>query len=149
ANGPMEPIRGLANKLSEHSARLAAVLTLAQDLEAGEIPGHIMAQGIELATYYANEALRIHASSEVSAHIKTAECLLNWLQTTWSREKGDMVSVPDIYQCGPYAIRDAKVAKNMASILVEHGWLHSIGRTRIQGKLREDVYRIVREGECH
>jgi hypothetical protein len=148
SNGAMELIRGLANKLPEHSVRLAAILTLAQDLEAGEIPKHTMAQGIELAHYYANEALRIYASSKVSADLKTAEHLLNWLQTGWSREKGNLISVPDIYQHGPSAIRDSKVARRMVAILLEHGWLHSAGRGEIQGKSREEVYRIVGEGEC-
>jgi hypothetical protein len=35
--GDLEPIRGLANKLPDHAARLAAVLTLVEDLNAGEV----------------------------------------------------------------------------------------------------------------
>jgi hypothetical protein len=36
----------------------------------------------------------------------------------------------------------------MVAILIEHGWLHPVGRAEIQGKSREDTYKIVREGEC-
>ena len=37
--GELEPIRGLANKLPEHAARLAAVLTLIDEISAAELPG--------------------------------------------------------------------------------------------------------------
>src|SRR6185295_4257432 len=36
-NGELERVRGLANKLPEHAARLAAVLALVRDIDSGEI----------------------------------------------------------------------------------------------------------------
>src|SRR4029077_19419409 len=47
--GELEPARGLANKLPEHAARLAAVLTLISDIDAGEIAAFEMQCGIGLA----------------------------------------------------------------------------------------------------
>jgi hypothetical protein len=44
---------GLGNKLAEHAARLAAVLTALNDLYAAEVAGHEMQAGIALAEYYA------------------------------------------------------------------------------------------------
>jgi hypothetical protein len=41
--GALRPISGLANKLSEHAVRLAGVLTLVHDIEAGEIAASEMA----------------------------------------------------------------------------------------------------------
>jgi Protein of unknown function (DUF3987) len=48
-DGELRPISGLANKLPEHAARLAGVLTLVRDIYAGEITAEEMAAGIVLA----------------------------------------------------------------------------------------------------
>jgi hypothetical protein len=61
-NGALEPVRGLANKLPEHAARLAAILALVDDLDAPEIDPNHMRAGIALAEHYAAEALRIFDS---------------------------------------------------------------------------------------
>jgi hypothetical protein len=55
--GALESVRGLANKLPEHAARLAAVLTLVNDIDAGLIGADNMRAGIALAEHYASEAL--------------------------------------------------------------------------------------------
>jgi uncharacterized protein DUF3987 len=47
--GAVEPINGFANKLPEHAARLAAVLTLVEEPAALEITPDLMARGIVLA----------------------------------------------------------------------------------------------------
>src|SRR5947209_13270021 len=62
-NGALSPIAGLANKLPEHAARLAAVLTLVRDIDTGEITLDEMAAGIVLAQHYAAEALRLFGTS--------------------------------------------------------------------------------------
>src|SRR3984893_13986467 len=50
-NGALEPVRGLANKLPEHAARLAAILALVDDLGAPEIGPNHMRAGIALAEH--------------------------------------------------------------------------------------------------
>ncbi len=57
--GPLEGTRPLANKIAEHAARLAAVVTLFADLQASEVDEEAMANGIELAQFYLKEGLRI------------------------------------------------------------------------------------------
>ncbi|PZO84129.1 MAG: hypothetical protein DI626_08520, partial [Micavibrio aeruginosavorus] len=49
SGGRYERIRGLANKLGEHAIRLAGVLTLFDDLNAGDVPLEKMQAGIALA----------------------------------------------------------------------------------------------------
>jgi Protein of unknown function (DUF3987) len=49
SEGELEPVRGLANKLPEHAARIAGVLTLLDDLYAGEISASAMEAGIAIA----------------------------------------------------------------------------------------------------
>jgi len=141
--GELGPIRGLANKLPEHAARIAAVLTLVRDIEAGEIACAEMEASILLAQHYAAEALRLFGASRISAELRLAQQLLVWVKGRDRRE----VSLPDIYQFGPNAIRDKATAGRMVSILEDHGHLIRLSDgAEIDGKHRRDAWRLVPEG---
>lgn len=146
-NGELEPIRGLANKLPEHAARLAAVLALVNDIHAVAITGEHMAAGIELAKHYAGEAMRLFGASRIHADLVLAQKLLGWLHTSWQEP---LVSLPDIYQRSPIAaIRDKSKASAMTRILEEHGWLIRVeGGAVVAGEKRRDAWRIVKEEAC-
>jgi hypothetical protein len=140
--GPMWPIKGLANKLAEHSARLAAVLTLAEDLDAAEVGGSCMEAGIDLSQHYAVEALRHFATRTINESLLLAETTRMWLLNVWEKPE---VSLPDLYQYGPNQIRDKNTALNVARILEDHGWLLPVeGGSSINGKTRREVWKIVR-----
>jgi hypothetical protein len=142
ADGELEPIRGLANKLPEHAARIAGVLTLVRNIEAGTIEC-AMEAGIALAQHYAAEALRLFGASRINPGLKEAQQLLCWLQVIWREPR---VSLPNIYQRGPNSIRDKARAQRAASILEDHGWLVADPRGgEIEGAFRREVWNIVRE----
>jgi hypothetical protein len=139
---PLEQIRGLANKLPEHAARLAAVVTLVADINAPEIDDDNMRRGIELAEHYASEALRLFEASKANADLVLAQRLLDWLHRQW---REGAISLPDIYQRSLNAIRDQATARKLVNILVEHGWLEPIpGGAIIAGCRRREAWRIVR-----
>ncbi len=140
--GDMEPIRGMANKLAEHACRLAAVLALVDDTHTGEISQAHMAAGIELSQHYASEALRVFAAGALDPNISRAQQLLEWLQSRW---KESAISLVEIYQRGPNAIREKKTAKLLVAILEEHGWLARIedGAT-VSGVKRREAWQIAR-----
>jgi hypothetical protein len=141
--GELEPVRGLANKLPEHATRIAAVLTLINDIGATELGGVDMARGIVLAQHFAAEALRLFEAGRVSGGVREAQRLLEWLLTNWTEP---LISLPDIYQRGPNSIRDAQRARRAATILEEHGWLISVAAGGFVGEIfRREVWRIVRE----
>jgi hypothetical protein len=142
AGGELEPIRGLANKLPEHAARIAAVLTLIRDIEAGEVVAAEIEAGIAIAQHYAAEALRLHGASRVTGELREAQRLLAWLHTAWC---GPVVSLPDIYRLGPGSIRDVASARRAVAILVDHGWLAPASACEIAGTWRREVWRIIRE----
>ena len=77
----LDPVRGLANKLPEHAARIAAVLTLANDIAASEVGTDEMRASIELTQHYAAEAMRLFSAGRVSADLREAEQLRVWLLT--------------------------------------------------------------------
>jgi DNA-binding IclR family transcriptional regulator len=67
--------------------------------------------------------------------------LLQWLQDSWPDE---IVSLPDIYQRGPRAIRDQSTARKMVQLLQEHGWLEHLPEGgEVAGTKRREVWRIV------
>lgn len=141
ANGRLEAVRSLANKLAEHAARLAAVLTLVNDLDAGEVSVEAMAAGIELAEHYAAEASRLFGISHVSGELRLAGRLLAWLHN-WSEMH---ISLPDIYQRGLNAIGDKATASRMVAILEDHGWLKRVeGGAVIGGQRRRDAWLIIK-----
>jgi hypothetical protein len=141
-DGALAPVRGLANKLPEHAARLAAVLALVANAEVKEISAEHMSAGIILAQHYAAEALRIFEGSQVNTDLLLAQKLLGWLSGAWN---DSAVSLPDIYQNGPNAIRDKATAARLVKILEDHGWLRGIeGGAVVAGQQRRDAWWIVR-----
>jgi hypothetical protein len=141
-DGELRPISGIANKLPEHAARLAGELTCVRNIDAGEIAGAEMAAGIELAQHYAAEALRLHSGCQVSEKLRMAQRVLNWLLNGWAEP---VVSLPDLYQRGPSAIRDGETARRIVEILEEHGWLARIPQGAVvAGTRRRDAWRIIR-----
>lgn len=142
SGGDYESIRGLANKLPEHAARLAAVIALFHDPELRELSEDELARGIELGKFYAHEALRLFEAGALDPDLAVAKRLLRWLQESWTEE---IVSLPDIYQRGPRAIRDQSRARKLVQILQDHGWLETIPEgAEVAGTKRRAVWRIVK-----
>jgi hypothetical protein len=141
-NGDLDPIRGLANKLPEHAARLAAVVTLVRDIDAGEIIVADIEAGIALAEHYAAEALRLFGSSRINGDLRLAQRLLDWLLGTWGEPA---ISLPDIYQRSLNAIGDKAAAAKLVAILEDHGWLVRIAQGAVvAGQRRRDAWRVIR-----
>ncbi len=139
----MESIRGLANKLPEHAARLASVLCLFDDIEAGELSSAFLERGIEIAQHYAGEALRLHYSGMVDPKKRLAIDALAWMQGIWAEAQ---ISLPDLYQRGPRPIRDKSVAHGVVSILEDHGWLRQVdGGATINGQFRRQAWQIMED----
>jgi Protein of unknown function (DUF3987) len=142
--GPLSSVRGIANKLPEHAARLAAVLTLVRGLHATSIGADAMEAGIALAEHYAAEALRLFGASQVHADLRLAQGLLSWLLDRWNEPA---ISLPDIYQRSLNAIGDQATARRLVALLEDHGWLARIPEgALVAGQRRREAWRIVRGG---
>jgi hypothetical protein len=141
-NQPLAPIRDLANKAPEHALRLAGVLTLYDNIKADEISLLHLGNGIKLAQYYIEEALRLFQASAVDPTLALAERLLAWAQ----ERKSPDLSLVDIYQRGLNAIGDAATARRIVKILEEHGWFISVPNGKeIDGQFRREVWEVYRE----
>jgi hypothetical protein len=138
----LRPVSGVANKLPEHAARLAGVLTLVHDIDAGEIAAAEMAAGIELAQHYAAEALRLDGGSRIDTDLRLAQRTLDWLRAQWGEPA---ISLRVLYQRGPGAIRDCATARKVAAILEDHGWLVRIAEgAAVAGERSREAWRVVR-----
>ena len=140
-DGDLRPILGFVNRLPEHATRLAAVQTLFGNPAAEEVPLEAMQNGIELAQYYANEALRLAEAAAVSADIQKADQVRHWLMTGWDEP---LISLPDLYQFGPNGIREKARPSQRSDALVEHGYLIAMPPGNfVKGKKRKEVWRVI------
>jgi hypothetical protein len=141
---PLEPIRGFANKLPEHAARIAGVLTIVDSPSAQVISRETLDRAIMIADFYTTEAMRFEAGA-CPPEIRQAEKLLDWLKTSWGEP---LISLRAIYRLGPNSIRDAQTAKRAVSILEDHGWLkrYEGAPVTVAGQPVREAWHVIREG---
>lgn len=139
--GKLATTKAFASKLPENAARLAGVLSLIEHPDAYEISEHTLADAIQLAQFYLSEAMRLIASGSVDPKLRQAEQLLEWL----AGQDSDIIALRSIYQFGPNSIRQASKAREIMSILGDHGWVAEIkDGAQIDGKFCREAWRIVR-----
>lgn len=140
-NKPFNSIRGFANKAPEHALRLAGNIAVFYDINCSEINTKAMSNAINLATYYINEALRLHSSSISDPMLVKAQKLLDWLQA----QGKDEFTLIEIYQYGPNEIRSAKLARQLMNILLEHGWVTPLENGLvIDGAHRKEAWKLLK-----
>jgi hypothetical protein len=164
-DGRFVEIKGLANKLPEHAARIAAVLAAFEEPERRKWPSCIsedayapivktkpppklqietydIERGIRLARYYAAEALRLRTAAKVSLELLNAQKLLDWLHAKW---KEKYIAIAPLVTHGPGAFRETRMAKRLVGVLVDYGWLVPMEKgIVVDGKPRKDAWEIVK-----
>jgi len=131
--------KAFASKLPENAARIGGILTLLSNPHAETMDEHDLANGIALTKYYLSEADRLLASGLVDAKLRQAEQLRVWLQ----EQETDLISLRNIYQLGPNAIRSAARAREAMAVLVEHGWAIPAQGVEVEGRACKEAWRIV------
>ena len=154
AGAGLASVTGYASKTAEQAARIAAVLTLWQDLHAPEVELQEMGWGIALAQFYLSEAVRLSDAANLSSETRQADALRLWLLNIWpKRAQGQdrdpaTITPKDVVQFGPNAMRETKTARRLMALLAEYGWLVPLpDGTEIAGIARKLAYRIVRGGD--
>lgn len=116
--GYLAPVRPLASKAPEHITRIAGTFAVFEDT-ARITEAHIERAGL-LIQHYLNEALRLWGAGQVSADLKIAQELLDWLRERYA--PGQVFTLATIYRNGPSAIRSAAAARRVMQILAQHRW---------------------------
>jgi hypothetical protein len=115
-SGDLAPIRDFASKAAEHAARIAGVLTIANDLHAEEVGLVQMESAVTLAGWYLAEAKRLQSASRLDPKLLRAAALLEWLR---GRGKADC-AFRDIMRAGPNQTRTKAAADEAVRTLIEH-----------------------------
>ena len=116
--GDLDEIRPFASKAAEHAARLAGVLTLFGNPDAGSVTAEMMEAAVVLADFYIAEHKRLAGAATVSAETRRAERLLRWILGKYPEP---FVSVAEMQKSGPF--RESKLVRKLVPSLVAHGWL--------------------------
>ena len=142
-DGSLAYVRGYASKSAEQATRIAAVLTLWDDLSASEVSPQAMAWGIDLAQFYLTEALRLADVATVSVEIERAESLRKWLLESWTEPE---VLLRDVLRLAPIrSLRESPQARAAMAFLEKHGWIVLLERgTVVRGKSRKEAWRVIR-----
>lgn len=140
--GKFYSIREFGAKAAEHSLRMAAVLTLFENIESVSIDEVKMRSATALVKYYLYEALRLNNMAQIPQELQTANKLLNWLK----KQPDRYIYPAKVYRKGPNSIRDKNAAKLALKTLEEHGHLVKCSNPmELDKALRKEVWEIIRE----
>jgi hypothetical protein len=117
----LAPIRAWGAKAAEHAARLAVVLAAYEAPDAVEIGHEAMSNAIRLTRFYGGEMLRLHGGAAVDPELALADTVLRW----W-HERSPELTLAQLYQTGPAAVRQAATARRCLAILKDHGHAEAV-----------------------
>ncbi len=133
--GDLSGYADLANKIHENAARIAGILAVMDDEPVITI--EIMQRGIQLASYFLNEIVRLSDLLPASSEVEKAKLIANWL-----RKRGGAVEVRHFSQTGPKSCRTIQNREEAIALLKEKGWLQEFDRTFVLNpKLSDGGYR--------
>ena len=131
-------VRAFASKAAEHALRLAAILSLTDNIDMGILDANAMRAGIELVQFYIGEAIRIFNISAENPNLVLAEKVL-----TWARLRGGRFAVQTLYQHGPNAVRTKEAAMRILKLLADHGQARALpAGTVVDGKKRLNAWEV-------
>lgn len=146
--GEWDSIRGVIGKLPEQAARLATVVAV---FERGrddvrELAAADLARGIQLAEFYAIEALRLLDAEGMDPKLRVAEELREWLVSDgWGEE---LIGLRFICQRGPRTVRAADKAREAMQALERNGHVVRLERgAEIGGQRCREAWRVIGLGK--
>ncbi|MBB6186190.1 YfjI family protein [Rhodanobacter sp. MP7CTX1] len=142
--GDYAGIHAWASKGGSQVARIAGVLTMAENPDAGVIHLDAIERATTLVMYHLDEAARIVGTASAPAPIKHAELLRAWC---WETGRVLLYST-DALNKGPNAIRTVDTFNAALSALEGAGWAEWVdGGAVLDGKCRARVWRIRPESD--
>jgi hypothetical protein len=141
-DGDLFLLRAFANKAGENCARVAAVLTLAQNIEAEEVPSDKMDNAIAIVKYHIQEILRVFCQGTVGADLGQAQTLLDWIL----EKKHKDIYPAMVYQHGPALFRTKDKAMEAIKVLEQHSYLFKREEGyKVDDKPRKEAWGVVND----
>lgn len=119
ADGALAAIKDFANKAAENAARIAAVMTIVDNIDATEIDETTMRNAAAVIEWHVGEADRLQRSGIIDSRLQQAAALLKWLQG----RQDCAATFRDILQRGPSQTRTKIAAEEALAILKSHHWI--------------------------
>jgi hypothetical protein len=134
-------VRAWASKSPSQILRIAGVLTLTENPDAGAVQASTIERAAALADYYLSEASRIVGTASVPQEIRAAEALRDWCQREGIRHLHSGAAL----RCGPSCIRTASGFNAAIGVLERTGWAARIeGGCEIEGAMRRRAWTMWR-----
>ena len=139
-----ELIEGFAGKAAEHIIRLTGILSVFDNIDCQVIEKPYVEAVITLMEYYLNERVRITTMAAPDNELVSAQKLLDWIHG----KKLCVVTLPDIYRCGPSRIKSANDARKIARVLTDHGWIRKLDKSHkseIDQRKSREAWKVIDE----
>ncbi|MDP8243578.1 MAG: DUF3987 domain-containing protein [Candidatus Hinthialibacter antarcticus] len=137
-DGELSELRAFANKAPEHALRLAGAIAVYQGV--AEINRDAMLTGIQLASYFLNEASRLNGANVIDEKITLAKRLLEWLK----QHSRKAFYLSEVYQSGPRPIRDKQTALAAIKVLEDHRYISKVREgLKIDGAVRQNAWEVM------
>lgn len=137
--GTFASVRAWASKSPAQTLRIAGVLTLIENPDAGLIQAETIERAALVMQYHLREAARIVGTASVPAEIRHAEALRDWCH----RENRTHLYSRAALQYGPACIRTSTAFNAAIQVLERTGWAMAIeGGYKIDGALRRRAWII-------
>ncbi len=137
--GDFSDVKAWASKGGAQVLRIAAVLTLIDNDEAGVIRIGAIDRAARLTLYHLGEAARIIGTASIPPRIRHAEALLDWCRDT----DRTMLYSSDALRNGPKCIRTADTFTAAVGALDGTGWAEYVeGGAHLDGKQRAKVWQV-------
>ncbi len=137
--GTFASVRAWASKSPAQTLRIAGVLTLIEDPDAGVIQAETIERAALLTQFHLSEAVRIIGTASVPTEIRHAEALRDWCH----RERITYLHSRAALQFGPNCIRTSTAFDAAIQILERTGWAIKIdGGYQIDNAMRRRAWII-------
>jgi hypothetical protein len=121
----LEGARPFVCKAAEHAARIAGIIAMIEDPGTAQISKAQMDGGIEVASFYLTEHVRLTGASQEQKKVSSLRDLLDWILS-----RGSFVSNSELLQKSPHAIRRLKADRigEMMTELAQRGYVQPSGK---------------------
>lgn len=141
--GQFASVQAWGSKAGAQVLRVAGVLTLFDNPDAGAIERDAIERAAELVLWHLSEAVRTVGTAAVPREVQDAEALLDWCH----KERVTLLCSADALQFGPGCIRTKRAFDAAMQELERAGWAVPVeGGAVVGNKQRRRVWRIV-EGQ--
>lgn len=130
-SGRYAQITGFANRAAENATRLAAIISLFDDIETLEVSEQAALCGRELMAFYLEEFRHVLALGKSQKDLSRTGALGAWMAREYGA--GGIGHDQHVSQHGPSEFRKKGDRQQVMRTLVDHGWIKMLPKGTVVG----------------